>query len=443
MAEGKAEHIKESSGGNKLRKDDLAVSASRGWVVAFSGMGVNLGLGVLYAWSVFAAALVDQLGWSKTEAALPYTIACVIFALIMVPAGKLVDRYGPRWIASLGGIFCGVGLIIAGVTDSLLMAIIGFGVITGIGLGLGYSAPTPAAVRWFPPERRGQIAGLVVAGFGLAALYISPMTKAFIGLWDVKYAFFVEGLIFIVVILILSQFLSFPPKGYIPPAAAVKKAGPSKRAPVSSGFDFSPGEMMATPQFWMLWIMFALTASAGLMIIGHLAKIASIQAGVEWGYIMVAALALFNAGGRFIAGLLSDRLGYTTTMLLVFLLQAGNMLMFSNYVSGYALLIGGCIAGFCYGSLLSLFPSATYSFFGMKNAGINYGLVFTAWGAGSLIGPIVAGWMADTYNAYNNAYYISAALLILAALITLITKVPKRAPASVLGGMTPAVKSDN
>ncbi|HBX23371.1 MAG TPA: oxalate:formate antiporter [Desulfotomaculum sp.] len=423
-----------------MRKDNSAIPASRAWTVTFSGMGVNLGLGVLYAWSVFAAALVDQLGWSKTEAALPYTVACVVFALIMVPAGKLVDKYGPRWIASLGGVFCGAGLIIAGVTESLVMAVVGFGIITGIGLGLGYSAPTPAAVRWFPPEKRGQIAGFVVAGFGLAALYISPMTKAFIGIWDVKYAFFVEGLIFIVVILVLSQFLSFPPKGYTPPAA-VKKAVQSKRAPVSSGYDYSPMEMMSTPQFWMLWIMFALTASAGLMIIGHLAKIASIQAGVSWGYIMVAALAIFNAGGRFIAGLLSDRLGFATTMLLVFLLQAGNMLLFSSYVSGYTLLIGGCIAGFCYGSLLSLFPSATYSFFGMKNAGVNYGLVFTAWGAGSLIGPLVAGWMADTYNVYNNAYFISAGLLVLAALITLLTKAPKTAPASALSGAASALQS--
>lgn len=417
-----------------MKNDNTAISPSRGWMVAFSGMGVNLALGVLYAWSVFAAALVDQLGWTKTQAALPYTIACVVFALIMVPAGRLVDRYGPRWIASLGGVFCGAGLIIAGLTDSLIMAIIGFGLITGIGLGLGYSAPTPAAVRWFPPEKKGQIAGLVVAGFGLAALYISPMTKAFIGIWDVKYAFFVEGLIFIVAILVLSQFLSFPPKGYTPPVAAIT-AKKSKRAPVSSTYDYSPKEMMSTPQFWMLWIMFALTASAGLMIIGHLAKIASIQAGVSWGYVMVAALAVFNAGGRFIAGLLSDRLGFTTTMLLVFLLQAGNMLMFSNYVTGITLLIGGCIAGFCYGSLLSLFPSATYSFFGMKNAGINYGLVFTAWGAGSLIGPIVAGWMADTHGVYNNAYFISAGLLVLAALITLVTKAPKKEPASVASGV--------
>lgn len=411
-------------------------SQSKGWVVTFSGMGVNLALGVLYAWSVFAAALVDQLGWTKTQAALPYTVACVVFAIIMVPAGKLVDRYGPRWVASLGGVFCGAGLIIAGVTESLALAVIGFGIITGIGLGLGYSAPTPAAVRWFPPEKKGQIAGLVVAGFGLASLYISPMTKAFIGIWDVKYAFFVEGLLFMVVILFLSQFLAFPPQGYTPQSTA-KATSKSSRAPVSSRYDYSPMEMMSTPQFWMLWLMFALTASAGLMIIGHLAKIASMQAQVNWGYIMVAALAVFNAGGRFVAGLLSDRLGFTITMLLVFLLQAGNMLMFSYYVTGATLLIGGCIAGLCYGALLSLFPSATYSFFGMKNAGVNYGLVFTAWGAGSLIGPIVAGVMADTYNSYNNAYFISAGLLVLAALITLATKAPKRVPVTAAAASTP------
>ncbi|MCL6449525.1 MAG: OFA family MFS transporter [Armatimonadetes bacterium] len=401
---------------------------SRGWIVTFCGMGVNLALGVLYTWSVFAAALIDQLNWSKTQSSLPYTVACVVFAIIMVPAGRLVDRYGPKWIAALGGIFCGAGLLICGLTSTLPLAVLGFGIITGIGLGLGYAAPTPAAVKWFPPQKKGQISGLVVAGFGLASVYISPMTNAFLKAWGVQKAFFIEGIIFIVAILILSQALAFPPAGYIPPGPAVSSSTQQAKAKNITGRDYSPGEMLQTVQFWLLWIMFTLTASAGLMIIGHLAKIASIQAHVKWGYIMVAALAIFNAGGRILAGFLSDRLGRTNTMLLVFLLQAANMFLFSNYVSGSTLIAGACLAGLCYGSLLSLFPSATYDFFGLKNAGINYGLVFTAWGAGSLIGPIVAGRVADLTGTYHNAYLISGALLLVAAALVFVTKPPRTIP---------------
>lgn len=174
--------------------------------------------------------------------------------------------------------------------------------------------------------------------------------------------------------------------------------------------------------------MFALTASAGLMIIGHLAKIASIQAHVKWGYLMVAGLAVFNAGGRILAGFLSDRLGRANTMLIVFLLQAANMFLFSNYNTGVTLIAGACVAGLCYGSLLSLFPSVTYDFFGLKNAGVNYGLVFTAWGAGSLIGPILAGRVADLTGTYHNAYVISAILLLVAAALACVTRPPKSIP---------------
>lgn len=404
----------------------------RGWAVTFCGMGVNLALGVLYTWSVFAAALIDQLHWTKTQSSLPYTIACVVFAIIMVPAGRLVDKYGPKWIASLGGLFCGAGLIICGLTSSLPLAIFGFGIITGIGIGLGYAAPTPAAVKWFPAQKKGQISGLVVAGFGLASVYISPMTNSFLKLWGVQRAFFIEGIIFIAAILIFSQVLSFPPPGYTPRLREERSACPEKKAApkpaASSGRDYAPTEMVRTAQFWLLWIMFALTASAGLMIIGHLAKIASIQAHVQWGYLMVAALAVFNAGGRILAGFLSDFLGRTKTMLIVFLLQALNMFLFSNYTTGGTLIAGACLAGLCYGSLLSLFPSATYDFFGLKNAGVNYGLVFTAWGAGSLIGPIIAGRVADLTGAYHNAYIISAVLLLVAAVLVFVTRPPRSIP---------------
>lgn len=399
---------------------------SRGWLVTFCGTGVNLALGVLYTWSVFAAALIDQLHWSKTQASLPYTIACVVFAIIMVPAGQLVDRYGPKWIASLGGLFCGAGLIICGLTSSLPLAIVGFGIIAGIGIGLGYAAPTPAAVKWFPAQKKGQIAGLVVAGFGLASVYISPMTNSFIKAWGVQKAFFVEGIIFLAAILIFSQALSFPPAGYTPGTpVAPSPVRPAPKPVNVSGRDYSPREMLRTGQFWLLWIMFALTSSAGLMIIGHLAKIASLQAQITWGYLMVAALAIFNAGGRILAGFLSDRLGRTNTMLIVFLLQAVNMFLFSTYQTGATLITGACVAGLCYGSLLSLFPSTAYDFFGLKNAGVNYGLVFTAWGAGSLIGPIVAGRVADLTGTYHNAYIISAVLLLVAAALVFVTRPPK------------------
>ncbi|OAT85433.1 L-lactate MFS transporter [Desulfotomaculum copahuensis] len=400
--------------------------SARAWAVTFAGTGVNLCLGVLYTWSVFAAALVNQLHWSKTASAIPYTIACVVFAIFMVPGGRMVDRIGPRWVATIGGIFAGGGMILSGLTGSFQALAVTFGVIVGIGLGFGYAAPTPAAVKWFPPHRKGQIAGLVVAGFGLASVYIAPMTNAFIKSFGVIRAFYIEGFIFLIVTVLLSQVLSYPPAGFVPqgtPAPAARAA--SLSAPKR---DFTASEMLATPQFYLLWIMFCFAASAGLLIIGHLAKISQIQGNINWGFVLVVVLAVANAGGRILAGWLSDRLGRTNTMLLVFAVQAANMLLFSSYRSPGALLIGSILTGLAYGSLLSLFPSATYDFFGLKNAGVNYGLVFTAWGAGALIGPIIGGRAADLTGGYTASYLISAGLLVVAAILSFATKPPRSEP---------------
>lgn len=399
-------------------------SLARAWAVTFAGMGINLCLGVLYSWSVFAAALIDKLGWTKTQSQFPYTLACVIFALCMVPAGRMVDRYGPRLVATIGGILAGAGMVLSGATLSLAGITIGFGLLVGAAMGFGYSAPTPAAVKWFQPHKKGLIAGLVVAGFGLASVYIAPLTKYFLANYGISRAFIYEGIIFLVAIIILSQVLAFPPAGFVPyggppPATRAAAAASSKR-------DFTPIEMLGTAQFYLLWLMFCFAASAGLMIIGHLAKIAQIQAGIQWGFVFVAILAVANASGRVLAGWLSDRLGRTSTMLLVFAIQAANMLLFASYKDAVTLTIGSILTGIAYGANLSLFPSATFDFFGLKNAGVNYGLVFTGWGAASLLGPIIAGRAADLTGGYSAAYLISAALLVVAAVLSFITKPPTK-----------------
>lgn len=402
-------------------------SVARAWSVTFAGLGINLALGVLYSWSVFAKALVDKLHWTKTQSQLPYTLACVIFAVFMVVAGRYLDKVGPRWIATIGGVLAGIGMILAGSSNSVAVITIGFGLIVGAAMGFGYAAPTPAAVKWFQPHKKGQIAGLVVAGFGLASVYIAPMTDYFIKNFGVQRAFFIEGIIFFIVIVVLSQFLAYPPAGFVPyggPPPATKGA-----AAASSKKDYKPSEMVSTPQFYLLWLMFCFAASAGLLIIGHLAKISQIQGGINWGFILVAVLAVANAGGRIIAGFVSDRLGRTNTMLLVFVLQAVNMFLFASYKTAPLLLVGSILTGLAYGSLLSLFPSVTYDYYGLKNAGLNYGLVFSAWGAAALIGPIIGGRAADLTGGYYVSYLISGCLLLIAAALTFVTKPPKSIPA--------------
>lgn len=397
-------------------------SLNKAWSVVMAGMGVNLALGVLYSWSVFAKALTDQLHWTKTESQFPYTMACVVFAIFMVIAGRWVDKAGPRVISTVGGILVGAGMVLAGLTQTVFGITVGFGLIVGAAIGFGYSAPTPAAIKWFQPHKKGQIAGIVVAGFGLASVYTAPLTNYLVSTVGIGKSFIVEGIIFFSVIIILSQFLSYPPQGYVPYGGPPPRTKSGKAT--GSQVDYSPREMMSTPQFYLLWIMFCFAASAGLMIIGHLAKISQIQGGINWGFILVAVLAIANAGGRIMAGWLSDKLGRTNTMLIVFCLQAANMFLFANYKSAELLLVGSVITGLAYGACLSLFPSATYDYFGLKNAGVNYGLVFTAWGAAALIGPILAGRVVDLTGSYETSYIVSGVLLLISAGLSFITKEP-------------------
>src|SRR5512133_220906 len=207
----------------------------RGWIVVLAGTGLNLALGILYAWSVFSKQIVEAvdkggLGWTKTTASLPYTVACGIFALMMIPAGRLQDRLGPRVIASAGGVLIGVGCIVASFAspESALPAILGFGVIGGSGLGLGYSAATPAAVKWFPPEKKGLITGIVVAGFGVAPVYIAPLSKHLLATYGIPWSFRFLGVAFLIVATAFAQLIKNPEK---PQNVAKKNADGSPAAP--------------------------------------------------------------------------------------------------------------------------------------------------------------------------------------------------------------------
>ncbi len=159
----------------------------RGWIVVLAGTGINLAFGVLYAWSIFAGKLQDSLGWTKTQSSLPYTVAIIMFAVMMIPAGRLQDRFGPRIVATAGGILIGLGCILAGSLTTLPGLVFSFGILAGSGIGLGYASTTPPAVKWFAPEKKGLITGIVVGGFGLASLYIVPLSKYLLSNYDIFY----------------------------------------------------------------------------------------------------------------------------------------------------------------------------------------------------------------------------------------------------------------
>ena len=404
-------------------------ATTRGWVVTFAGLGINLALGVLYSWSVIAKTLSKPVaeggwGWSSGQASVPYAIACGVFAVSMVFAGRAQDRFGPRIVATIGGAMCGIGMIISSYATPAngLPVMLGFGLLTGVGIGLGYASATPAAVKWFSPARKGLITGLVVAGFGLASVYIAPLTTWLLGTQQVAGAFRILGLAFLIVTVGLAQLLRNPPAGYVP-VEVLRKRATKRTATVADDYEWR--EMLRTKQFYLLWVMYAFSAFAGLMIIGHMAKIAAAQMpGLELGFVLVAVLAVGNAAGRVVAGVTADRIGATRTMLIVFVAQAGMMGLLTIAGTPLALVPIAAAVGFCYGANLSLFPTTTQGYFGTKNLGVNYGLVFTAWGVGGVFGSMSAGTIVDSTGTYGVAYAIAAGLCLLAAGLTFATKPP-------------------
>lgn len=406
-------------------------SSMRGWIVTLAGLGINLALGVLYTWSVIAKTLSKPIaeggwGWTSGQASLPYAVAVGVFAFSMVFAGRMQDRLGPRMVATAGGALCGLGMIVASLAspETTFPITLGFGCLTGLGIGLGYASATPAAIKWFPPERKGFITGLVVAGFGLASVYTAPLTSYLLINQGVSGTFRTLGIAFLVATVLLAQLLVNPPTGYKPEGTAVPASG-TAAATAAAPREYDWREMVRTRSFLLLWVMYAFSAFAGLMIIGHMAKIAAAQlVGIDLGFLLVAVLAVGNALGRVVAGAVADRIGGIRTMLVVFVLQAVMMGVLSIAGSAAVLVPAAAAVGFCYGANLSLFPSTTAGFFGTKNLGVNYGLVFTAWGMGGVFGAMLAGMIVDNTGSYGLAYAVAAALCLAAAALTFATKPP-------------------
>ncbi|MGA2731243.1 MAG: MFS transporter [Syntrophobacteraceae bacterium] len=418
----------------------------KAWIVTFAGTAVNLCLGMLYAWSVWGGKLtVPSAGgkineallgtplpgidsaWtylSNAQAATPFSLCVVIFALLMIPGGRIQDKYGPKVGATLGGLFLAAGCIVAGLMKSYEGLIIGFGIMGGIGMGIGYAAPTPAALKWFGPHKRGLVAGLVVGGYGGAALYIAPLARWLIASYGLSGSFIIIGIFFAVVVIIAGQLLSWPPDGYVPPGLQTPAAAtPGKGA--MTAWDWSASEMVKTWQFFALVLMFIGTTQSGLLIIAFASPLAAPLLGaLAW--TLVSFGGAVNACGRVGTGLYSDKIGRTNAYTLNCLVSALCLFAMPAVIgmkSAFLLFLAVGIAYWQYGGGLALMPSFVADFFGPKNLGFNYGLVFIGWGLGFFMARL-GGTIRDITGNLNYAFYMSGIVLIIAVVLARLTKRP-------------------
>jgi nitrate/nitrite transporter NarK len=408
----------------------MAQGIQKGTIVAAAGTGINLALGVLYAWSIFKGAIKQSIQtggpgafqWDLASLNDPYAVCCIVFACMMILAGKVQDRFGPRITAFLGGVLVGVGFLWISQTTSYASWVLGFGVLAGSGIAFGYSAATPAALKWFHPSKTGRVSGIVVAGFGLASVYIAPLAQFLLRTQGIQGAMLFFGIAFFLVVSILALFLKNPPEGYCPAGDFACRRSPANQDARKNFQDENahPLDLIRTPFFWLLWTLYFIGAGAGLMVIGSVAGMAKSSMGQN-AFVAVAILAIGNAGGRIAAGMLSDKIGRKKTLFAIFSLQA--LLMFvAITVIGAAspspvlIVLLATFIGFNYGANLALFPSFAKDLWGMKHFGVNYGVLFTAWGFGGLVMSRVSESLVARSGSFK-ASFIAAGLLLIAGTV--------------------------
>ncbi len=407
------------------------------WLVVVGAILIQLCLGAIYAWSVFTKPLVEA-EWTKTETQMVFSAGLALFAIVMVIAGRMMPKVGPRKLAIAGGLVLGTGYLLAGLFGgtSFWPIFIFVGIIGGSGIGLAYVVPIAVGMRWFP-DKKGLITGLAVAGFGFGATIWVKMAGAWghmIENMGLSNTFIVYGIVFAVATILGGLVMVFPPKGWLPAGYTPPTAATGGK-PLAGMVDYNSGSMLRTPQFYMIFLTFLFSAGAGLMSIG-LMKLYPSEALIKGGLDPLAASAvagtamavffsLANGIGRIAWGAMSDKLGRKRSVVIMTAVQGIIVILFPYMAGTKALLyLGATLIGFNFGGNFALFPTTTADTFGTKFVGQNYGWVFLAYGVGGILGPIMGGKLGDLNN-FPLAFTIAGVACLVASVIAMMLRAPK------------------
>ena len=398
------------------------------WGIAVAAVIMQLCLGAVYGWSVFVKPLTSTEHWTLTQVSLTFTLSVVCLGAGTVIGGLWQDRVGPRRVATFAGVLYGTGYMLAALGaahHSLAGIYLGYGVVAGIGMGMGYICPVATLVKWFP-DRRGLMTGVAVCGYGAGALVMSPLAAREIAAVGVPATFLTLGIVYLILVVSTAQFYQNPPQGWRPegwvPRSAVSKA--------ASTYDFTVKEAMSTPQFWLLWFMLFLNVSAGIMIISQASPMAQQLVGLTpvAAAGIVGVISIFNGLGRVFWAAVSDYLGRARVYFLLYLIQAGVFFTLPHLHTAALFTTAVALVGLCYGGGFGTMPSFTADFFGAKYMGGIYGWILLAWGAGAVPSPILIARVRQTTGTYQPAILVIAIVMVCSLALPLFAKRPHHEP---------------
>ena len=395
------------------------------WIILVACCLINLCLGSIYAWSVFADAMAKHYSGisgstvSIADLAIVYTVANAVGPLTMITGGWFNDKFGPKIVLLVGGTMFGLGMILSGFTNGVGTLILTYGLLTGLGMGMAYGTTVSTCVKYFP-DKRGIIGGITTTVYGLSSVIlpfiITPLASATNG----PIAFQIIGGAFLVIIVLCALLVKRCPDGYVPEGwtPPVKSSG----AVAKENKDWKG--MLRSVEFYIMLILLACGAFCGMMIIPNAKAIGTDMVGLEpmLASASVSILALFNAFGRLGAGALSDKIGRINTLTIACGLSfVATIVLYFTGLNQIALFFVGIAAvGICFGSFMGVFPSFTADQFGPKHNSVNYGVMFIGFALAGLFGPMIMTAILNATGAYQVAFIVAGILSLVGVALTFV-----------------------